>query len=115
MAAQQRILSAAWMVAVMFLANPAVAAGPKPPPPGSPGGQKVCSAVVPSVFRDSINVPASWSAETCAEWARSVGGQDYQLGCFFETKRNSPGFVWGQSASLNGNHRATVPSANCGW
>jgi hypothetical protein len=103
------------MVAVMVLANPAVAAGPKPPPAGIAGGQKVCSAVVPDVFRDSINVPASWTAETCAEWARSIRAQDYQLGCFFETRKNSPGFAWGDSAALNGNHRASVPSANCGW
>ncbi|MDC0712442.1 hypothetical protein POL68_28530 [Stigmatella sp. ncwal1] len=112
------MISATWMLSVMLLANPAVAEndrGSRPPPSGVAAGQKVCSAVVPSEWRDSINVPASWNANTCADWARSIGAADYQLGCFFEVRRNTPGFSWGQSASLNGAQRATAPSTNCGW
>jgi hypothetical protein len=67
------------------------------------GTNKVCSAVVSGVFRDSIVVDNGWSATTCHGWAVSVGGTSWQLGCLFTN-----GFAWG---AANGGR----PSPNCGW
>ncbi|RKH50471.1 hypothetical protein D7X96_12000 [Corallococcus interemptor] len=93
MAAQRKRIQAAWVVVAMLLAGGAVAHGSRLPPPGSAVGQKVCSAVVPDSWRDSINVPASWTPRTCADWAHSEGAVHYQLGCFYEARRNAPAFV----------------------
>ncbi|RYZ44163.1 MAG: hypothetical protein EOO71_00390 [Myxococcaceae bacterium] len=114
MAAQWKT-HAAWVVGAVLLAGSAIAQNTRPPPPGRAGGQKVCSAVVPDNWRDSINVPASWGPQTCAEWARSVGAAHYQLGCFFESRRNSPSFVWGESAGAGGVPQGVIPATNCGW
>lgn len=67
------------------------------------GTHKVCSAVVPGNFRDSIEVDNGWSAFTCLGWVQSVGGTAWQLGCLFTN-----GFSWGAS---NGG----IPGPNCGW
>lgn len=67
------------------------------------GGQKLCSAIVPAVFRDSVIIPQSWKPEQCRNFSEQVGGYQYQLGCVF-----SDGVKWG---SANGG----LPSPNCGW
>jgi hypothetical protein len=65
---------------------------------------KLCSAVVPGTFRDSIPVPSTWRAIDCRNFASSVGANIYQLGCIY-----AQGAYWGR---LNG----TPPEANaCGW
>lgn len=67
------------------------------------GGQKLCSAIVPNIFRDSVIVPQSWQPEQCRLFAGQVGGLQYQLGCVF-----SDGVKLG---GANGG----FPSPNCGW
>jgi len=67
------------------------------------GGTKLCSAVEPGNFRDTISVSSAWSAGTCQNYANSVRAQQYQLGCTF-----SNAFSWG---SANGG----TPNPNCGW
>ena len=66
-------------------------------------GQKLCSAVVPYVFRDSLIVPHTWKSENCRLFSEQVGGSEFQLGCVFDD-----GVVWG---AANGG----LSSRNCGW
>lgn len=65
---------------------------------------KLCSAVFPGNWRDTMVVPNSWSASTCARWASSQSATDWQLACSFTNN-----FSWG---GFNG---TSVPSPNCGW
>ena len=65
---------------------------------------KLCSAVVPGNYRDSISVPSTWTPDQCRRYASSVGASIYQLGCIFERS-----FSWG---GLNG---TPPPSNTCGW
>ena len=67
------------------------------------GTHRVCSAIAPGNWRDSIIVDSGWSNLTCAGWAGSVGASTHQLGCLFDT-----GFSWGAGAG-------GLPSPNCGW
>lgn len=64
---------------------------------------KLCSAVTGGNWRDSIVVNDSWRAPACAEWARSVGAPEWQLGCLLDNT-----FSWG---APNGGQ----PNPNCGW
>lgn len=68
-------------------------------------GQKACSAVLSGNWRDTIIVPSSWSASTCAKFAQAEAAvtMSYNLYCIFED-----GFSVG---SVNGG----IPSPNCGW
>lgn len=68
-----------------------------------PLSDKLCSGIVPGVFRDTINVPFSWSPRACKSFANSIGAQTYQLGCI-----TYGGFVWGNSGGGR-------PFAECGW
>jgi hypothetical protein len=87
-----------------------------PSGPGEPAGQtvqaltgvhKVCSAIAPGNYRDSIEVDNNWSITTCVGWVHSVNGglpdSTGQLGCLFDN-----GFSWGSQGF-------GVPSSNCGW
>src|SRR3954468_4113323 len=71
------------------------------------GVHKVCSAIVPSNYRDSIEVDNNWSITTCIGWVQSVNagspGSTGQLGCLFDN-----GFSWGSQGF-------GVPSPDCGW
>jgi hypothetical protein len=70
------------------------------------GIHKMCSAVVPDKYRDTIIVDDTWTASTCFSWARSVnvGIGTWQLGCLL------PGaFTWGAPGG-----GPPTPS-NCGW
>ena len=66
-------------------------------------GQKLCSVVIPNVFRDSLIVPKSWKLDTCRWFQVQVGAYQYQLGCVFEDSVS-----WGDA---NG----AIPQRNCGW
>lgn len=48
-------------------------------------GQKLCSVVVPNLFRDSILAPAGWQAADCVTFMNAVAATNYQLGCVFES------------------------------
>ena len=70
----------------------------------APGGVKICSAVEDSHWRDTINVPDSFTPEACHGFATSVGAGLYQLGCIFP-----------DSMSWSPNFNSGTPSPNCGW
>jgi hypothetical protein len=67
------------------------------------GLHKVCSAITPDNWRDSIEVDDGWSGTTCHGWAASISASQWQLGCL-----STSGFSWGY---VNGG----IPSSNCGW
>jgi hypothetical protein len=67
------------------------------------GAQKICSAISPNNWRDSIEVNNGWAIAVCRSWTQSVGASQWQLGCVSDT-----GFSWG---ATNGG----LPSPNCGW
>jgi hypothetical protein len=66
-------------------------------------GQKYCSALIPGNWRNTILVPSSWTATTCANYMTAVVATNYQLVCIFQNN-----FSLG---ALNGG----IPSPNCGW
>jgi hypothetical protein len=107
---------------VMFASTACVPQSPddneQPPAPGDHTGQtmqaltgnhKICSAIVPSNYRDSIEVDDTWTASTCLSWANSVNagapGATWQLGCLFPTS-----FSWGSQGG-----GAPPSQSNCGW
>ncbi len=66
--------------------------------------QKACSVVTGGNWRDTIIVPSSWSADTCAKFQQAVGANDvYQLLCIFDN-----------SFSI-GSPNGGKPDPNCGW
>jgi hypothetical protein len=67
------------------------------------GAHKICSAITPENWRDTIEVEDAWSMSTCRNWAGSIGAPQWQVGCVFDN-----GFSWG---GTNGG----APSFNCGW
>lgn len=66
-------------------------------------GQKLCSAVLPGNWRDTVMVPSTWTKTTCADYKTQQAATNYQLGCIFDT-----GFSWG---TIDGG----IPLSNCGW
>lgn len=66
-------------------------------------GQKLCSVIIPGVFRDSLVVPRNWKPNTCRQFQMDVGAFQYQLGCVFDDAVS-----WGD---VNGG----IPKKNCGW
>jgi len=67
---------------------------------------KLCSAVHALSFswRDTVVVPDNWKAGTCENFAKSLGGSHYQLGC-----ANQSSFSWG-------NKDGSLPADNqCRW
>jgi hypothetical protein len=73
---------------------------------GSPTEVKLCSAVHALSFswRDTLVVSDNWKAATCQNFANSLGGSHYQLGC-----GNPRSFSWGDK---NG---SLPPDNQCGW
>jgi len=67
------------------------------------GGQKLCSAIVPGNWRDTILVSNEWKPETCASFGYAIGATQFQLACVFPDS-----FSWG---GVNGG----APEPNCGW
>ena len=66
-------------------------------------GTKVCSVFIPSNWRDSVNVGASFTKESCRQYMITVGANQWQLGCLYS---NGIGF---------GPPNGGVPAQNCGW
>ena len=50
-----------------------------------PGGVKICSAVVPSNWRNDVQVPRAWTKQTCTAWAAQIGASGSNLGCLTDT------------------------------
>jgi len=74
------------------------------PGAGVPMPTKLCSAVYPFNWRDTVAVPDTWKASSCQNFAHSLGKAQYQLGC-----ANPSSFSWGDA---NG----SIPEDNrCGW
>ena len=68
-------------------------------------GAKLCSVFAPNNWRDSINVPSSWTARDCQVFAHDVGATEMQLGCIFDT--GEPKVSIGPPGQL--------PERDCGW
>lgn len=66
-------------------------------------GTKICSVFIPSNWRDSVNVGASFTKASCKEYMITVGANQWQLGCLYS---NGIGF---------GHPNGGVPAVNCGW
>jgi hypothetical protein len=67
---------------------------------------KLCSAVHELSFnwRETVVAPDNWNASTCQNFANSLGGTHYQLGC-----ANKSSFSWG-------NKDGGLPEENeCHW
>jgi len=67
---------------------------------------KLCSAVHAFSFswRDTVVAPNNWTAATCKNFANSLGGSHYQLGC-----ANPSSFSWGDKDG-------SLPADNhCHW
>jgi hypothetical protein len=64
---------------------------------------KMCSVMADGHWRDTIDVPSTFTPEACKGYMQSVGADNYQLGCI-----QSNSFSWG---AINGG----TPSPNCGW
>lgn len=71
-------------------------------------GQKICRAVAPNLWTDSVVVPKTWTATTCSSFSASEIGSSYYLGCAF------PNSVSFGSATKNG-EAPNLPPSNCGW
>jgi len=63
---------------------------------------KVCVSLGAQT-RQTLNVPAQWTSDTCLAWSREFGKGDYQLGCIFN------------SSYSFGDRNGGTPSPNCGW
>ena len=68
-------------------------------------GAKICSAVITTSSRDTINVPDEWTAEDCRMFAATLNAMAFQLGCVFAER---PRLLWG---AMGGG----APNPNCGW
>src|ERR1700704_1889785 len=53
------------------------------------GTHKICSAITPENWRDTIEVEDAWAMSTCRNWASSIGAPQWQVGCGFDN-----GFSW---------------------
>lgn len=80
-----------------FIAHTATGAGVTVP-------TKICSAVHPFDWRDTIVVPDTWKSSSCQNFAHSLGVGQYQLGC-----ANTASFSWGDASG------STPEDNQCGW
>lgn len=72
---------------------------------GLPAPVKLCSAIVPGNWRDTIAVPDTWTVGACQTFAETVIATHYQLGC-----ADGNGIAWG------GYNNANAPAGNsCKW
>ena len=72
---------------------------------------KLCGPVGPKDKQAIVMVPQGWTNVDCHHFARTLGTDNYRLGCLFELPSGPGGqkIVWG-------NVNATAPSKrNCGW
>jgi hypothetical protein len=77
-----------------------------PTPPIGPIGTRLCRGVNPNQWNDTINVPDSWSAGSCQNFATSIGALHYILGCATDNPANP--VIWGPMDNAAG-------PAKCGW
>lgn len=76
-------------------------------------GTKLCSAVTPGNWRDSISVPATWTFRNCADHARAVGATTYELACVLGDRVSFPPKNTSIYPEPTSPYRTPVP--NCGW
>jgi hypothetical protein len=76
-------------------------------------GTKICSAVLPGNWRDTLSIPAAWTAANCSAWAATTGVRDYQIGCLFSPAAGIPAYSWGGLTSIGS--PVALPEPNCGW
>jgi len=67
------------------------------------GGHKLCSAIWPGHFRDTLQMPDGASQATCIAWMNDIAATTYQQGCVFSDGSISLGPAGGG-----------VPTPNCG-
>lgn len=73
-------------------------------------GCKVCSAVNPPNWRDTIVMPNTASSAECRNFAASVAGTQWQLACMAAS-----GHVrWANGQPISDPGPA-IPNPNCGW
>lgn len=65
---------------------------------------KLCSAINPNNFRDTIPMSASAQEADCQDWPDLIGATTYELGCSFSDGTLSLGPSGGGA-----------PTPNCGW
>ena len=107
------LVAASLTIGTMFaLVDPAAATLVCAPSQGPGAGVmcKVCSGLVPGVFRDSIPVPNTWNSAMCLLYAKSVGATQWQLGCMGQSE-----FHWASSAQPVTDTGPVIPAPNCGW
>ena len=79
-------------------------------------GCKLCSAIAPGNFRDTVTVAETWSTETCRAYAASIGANNWQLACM-----NKDSFTWGGGSAATGQQSVAnpipiyPPGDLCGW
>lgn len=66
-------------------------------------GSKLCSAVTPDNWRDTINVPDGWVADDCRKFMQSVAANTFFVGCL-----DDAGVRFGAAGGA-------APSPNCNW
>ncbi len=73
---------------------------------------KICYAMEPGHWRDGVNVPPAFLAESCRSAANDEAATAYQLGCSFDG-----GISWGQATltSVAAGGVLQKPIPNCGW
>lgn len=72
-------------------------------------GLKACSPFQPGNWRDTFQVPATWTQQDCQAYAVASGATDYQLLCLFPNA-----FSRGAQRGTSDPSPAPPPS-NCGW
>ena len=73
-------------------------------------GCKVCSGVLPGIYRDTITVPQTWTPETCRQFAQLVVSEFWQLGCL-----NMNSFVFGEGQDINVSTPNLPLNNTCNW
>jgi hypothetical protein len=68
------------------------------------GGRKLCSAIWPGHFRDTLQMPDASKQAACVAWMNLTAGTAYQQGCIFGDGSISMGAAGGG-----------IPTPNCGW
>jgi hypothetical protein len=68
------------------------------------GVRKLCSAIWPGHFRDTLQMPVASSQAACVAWMNLTAGTTYQQGCIFSDGSVSMGPADGG-----------IPTPNCGW
>jgi hypothetical protein len=73
-------------------------------------GCKLCSAIDPSNFRDTVTVATTWTPATCRAYAIDIAATFWQLGCM-----TSNAFLFGAGVPI-GTTTPSLPTGNtCRW